>query len=89
MANAIENSKGFIPAHGGYEDLVSYETYRSYIETRPAEVVANILICLIHQTNYLLNQQIRQLEKAFLKDGGLRKRMTRARLATRARNREA
>src|SRR5580698_10002847 len=69
---------------------VSYETYGTYgtyVETRPAEVVANILICLIHQTNYLLNQQIRQLEKAFLKEGGLRERMFRARIA--ARNREA
>jgi four helix bundle suffix protein len=66
---------------------VSYETYGTYVETRPAEVVANILICLIHQTNYLLNQQIRQLEKTFLKEGGLRERMFRARIA--ARNREA
>jgi four helix bundle suffix protein len=65
----------------------SYETYRTYIESRPAEVVANILICLIHQTNYLLDQQLRQLEKAFLQEGGLRERMTRARLAERARNR--
>ena len=63
---------------------VSYETYRTYIETRPAEVVANILICLIHQTNYLLDQQLRQLEKAFLKEGGLRERMTRARLLERS-----
>jgi len=61
----------------------SYEAYRTYIETRPPEVVANILICLIHQTNYLLDQQLRQLEKAFLKEGGLRERMTRARLTAR------
>lgn len=61
----------------------SYETYRTYIETRPAEVVANILICLIHQTNYLLDQLLRQLEAAFLKEGGLRERMTRARLRSR------
>src|SRR5438034_5594072 len=40
---------------------------------------------LIHQTNYLLDQQLRQLEKAFLQEGGLRERMTRARLAERAR----
>jgi four helix bundle suffix protein len=64
---------------------VSYETYGIYVETRPAEVVANILICLIHQTNYLLNQQIRQLEKTFLKEGGLRERMSRARIAVRKR----
>jgi four helix bundle suffix protein len=62
----------------------SYESYRTYIETRPAPVVANILICLIHQTNYLLDQQLRQLEQAFLREGGLRERMTRARLRSRA-----
>ncbi len=65
----------------------SYESYGTYIETRPAQVVANILICLIHQTNYLLDQQLRQLEKAFLEEGGLRERMTRARLSTRAQTR--
>jgi four helix bundle suffix protein len=64
----------------------SYESYRTYIETRPSEVVANILICLIHQTNYLLDQQLRQLEKAFLKEGGLRERMTRARLSARSKS---
>jgi four helix bundle suffix protein len=62
----------------------SYETYKPFIDTRPAEVVANIIICLIHQTNYLLDQLLRQLEQAFLKEGGLRERMTRARLAARA-----
>lgn len=61
----------------------SYETYRTYLETRAAEVVANSAICLIHQANYLLDQQIRALEKAFLKEGGLRERMTRARLKAR------
>jgi four helix bundle suffix protein len=73
----------FVRKLGASHD-VSYETYRTYIETRPPEVVANIIICLIHQTNYLLDQQIRQLEQAFLKEGGLRERMTRARLAARA-----
>jgi len=41
------------------------------------------VICLIHQTNYLLDQLLRQLEPAFLKEGGLRERMTRARLEAR------
>ena len=58
----------------------SYETYRSFMDTRPPEVLANIAICLIHQANYLLDQQIRRLEKDFLKKGGLRENMTRARL---------
>ena len=59
---------------------VSYETYRTYIETRPPDIVANIIICLIHQTNYLLDQLIRQLEKDFLEKGGLKENMFRARL---------
>jgi four helix bundle suffix protein len=67
----------------GADKNASYETYKTYIESRPPEVVANIIICLIHQTNYLLDRQIRQLEQAFLKEGGLRERMTRARLEER------
>jgi four helix bundle suffix protein len=58
----------------------TYETYRTYMETRPPEVLANIALCLIHQANYLLDQQIRRLEKDFIEKGGLRERMTRARL---------
>jgi len=62
---------------------LSYDLFREYIESRPAEVVANIAICLINQVNYLLDQQLKSLEKRFLKDGGLRERMTRARLQAR------
>lgn len=47
-------------------------------------MVANILICLIHQANCLLDQQLRRLEQDFLKEGGRRERMTRARLNARA-----
>jgi four helix bundle suffix protein len=68
----------------GAQQNRSYASYRTYIETRPPEVVTNILICLIHQANYLLDQQLRQLEEAFLKEGGLRERMTRARLSARS-----
>lgn len=58
-----------------YEKNRSYMTYRPYIEESPPEVAANTLICLIHQTNYLLDQQLRQLEKAFLKEGGFTERL--------------
>ena len=64
----------------GSKPHASYESYRGFCKTRPAEIVANIALCFIHQTNYLLDQQIRRLEKDFLKDGGSRERMTRARL---------
>ena len=61
----------------------TFEVYREFVETRPPEVIANIAICLIYQTTYLLDQQLRWLEKDFLRDGGLRERMTRARLTAR------
>lgn len=63
----------------------TFEDYRQFVETRPPEVVANIAICLIHQTNYLLDQQLRRLERDFLQQGGLRERMTRLRLQHRSR----
>ena len=42
------------------------------------------MIGLIKLTTYLLDRQLRQLEKAFVQEGGLRERMTRARLVERA-----
>ncbi|SNB45228.1 four helix bundle suffix domain-containing protein [Geobacter sp. DSM 9736] len=51
--------------------------------TASAEVVANTLICLVNQASSLLHRQIRQLEQEFLAQGGLRERMTRARLEVR------
>lgn len=74
----------FVRSLGARKD-VSYESYRTCIESRPPEVVANILVCLIHHTNHLLEQLLRRLEKDFLAQGGLRKPMTRTRLAARGR----
>ena len=67
----------------GNSRQITFESHREFCETRSAEVVAKIAICLIHQTNYLLDQQIRRLEQDFVKEGGLRERMTRARLQQR------
>ncbi|HET8761591.1 MAG TPA: four helix bundle suffix domain-containing protein [Nitrospiria bacterium] len=58
----------------------TYEDYREFVETRPPEVVANIALCLVHRTNYLIDRQLRWLERDFVKEGGLRERMTSARL---------
>ncbi|MBI2997374.1 MAG: four helix bundle protein, partial [Deltaproteobacteria bacterium] len=43
------------------------------------EVAANTLICLINQTNYLFDQQLRQLEQQFLEEGGFTEKLYRAR----------
>lgn len=63
-------------------------TYKSYIENHPAEIAANTMICLIHQANYLLDQQLRQLEKQFLEEGGFTERLYRVRSQTRDQRRK-
>ncbi|MFA4829778.1 MAG: four helix bundle suffix domain-containing protein [Thermodesulfovibrionales bacterium] len=62
-----------------YEKNRSYMTYKTYIEKENPEIAANTLICLIHQANYLLDQQLRQLEKQFLEEGGFTERLYQAR----------
>ena len=64
----------------------SYMTYRTYIENAPPEVAANTMLCLVHQTNYLLDQQLHQLERAFLVEGGFTERLYQARLQARQPN---
>jgi four helix bundle suffix protein len=66
-----------------YEKDRTYLTYKPYIESAPPEVAANALICLIHQTNYLLDQQLRQLEQAFLQQGGFTERLYQVRTRSR------
>ena len=68
-----------------YASNRSYTTYRTYIEAVPPEVAANTLICLIHQTNFLLDQQLRQLEKQFLEQGGFTEKLYRTRQTARRR----
>jgi len=65
----------------------NYETFRKAIEHPDPAICANAIIGLIKLTNYLLDRQIRRLEQDFVKKGGLRERMTRARLAERAKQR--
>ena len=57
----------------------TYETYKAHVESDDPEIVGNVMVCLCTQTCYLLDQQIRELEQAFLKEGGIRERMTQAR----------
>ncbi len=61
----------------------NYETYRKGIESTEPEVSANVLLSLVNVTSYLLAQQMKTLEKEFLQQGGLRERMSQARIEVR------
>ncbi|QQS30156.1 MAG: four helix bundle protein [Sphingobacteriales bacterium] len=64
-------------------DCATYETFKKAIEHESPEICANTMITLIKICTYLLKQQIKQLEAAFIKEGGLRERMTKARIEER------
>ena len=61
----------------------NYETFRKGVEHPDPSICANVIAGLIKVTTCLLDRQLRRLERDFLKDGGLRERMTRSRLAAR------
>ena len=63
-----------------YRSDRSYLTYKPYIEApASAETAANTMVCIIHQANYLLDQQLRALEQEFLKEGGFTEKLYHAR----------
>jgi four helix bundle suffix protein len=61
----------------------TYQTYIKAFENPDPEICANSIRCLCNIVIYLLKQQIKTLEKEFLQQGGLRERMTKARIAQR------
>jgi len=61
----------------------TYTTFVKAIEHESLEICANTMISLIRICTYLLKQQIKQLETAFVKEGGLKERMFKARLEER------
>jgi four helix bundle suffix protein len=83
-----------VPQRGSQPDLTSltdqqrWALYSRWLEHAEPAVRANAAICLIHQTNYLLDQQIAALEKAFIEDGGYSEQLATARLAERQKRKE-
>lgn len=55
------------------------EWFLNLAHSRNDEVFANMAVCLIHQAAFLLKKQLNVLEERFLREGGLRERMTRLR----------
>ena len=74
----------------GHPELVSFtdsdrwDLYSPWLENESPEVRANAIICLIHQANFLLDQQVRSLERDFIQNGGYREQLHVARLEHRA-----
>jgi len=68
-------------------DQQRWDLYAPWLEHDDPVIRANAIICLIHQANYLLDQQISALERAFIEDGGYSEQLAAARIAHRTRSR--
>ena len=64
-------------------DHQRWSLYAPWLNHADPAIRANATICLIHQANYLLDQQIAALEKSFIEDGGYTEQLATARLAHR------
>jgi restriction system protein len=62
-----------------------WKAYSRWLDAADPAVVANAILCLIHQANYLLDQQIAGLEKQFVEGGGYTEQLAAARLEERRR----
>lgn len=69
----------------GPSDQSNRKAYAAWLEKQDPAVVANTLICLIHQADYLLDQQIAGLERRFVVGGGYSEQLAAARIAERQR----
>lgn len=70
-------------------DQDRWELYAPWLAHADPAVRANAAICLIHQANYLLDQQLAALEEAFIEGGGYSEQLATARIAQRARGTQA
>lgn len=64
-------------------DHAAAAAYAPWLDHADPAVVANTLICLIHQANYLLDRQVSALERDFIHEGGYSEQLAAARLAQR------
>jgi restriction system protein len=61
------------------------ELYSTWLQSPDPAVVANAIICLIHQANYLLDKQLSALEQQFIHKGGYSEQLAVERIAERQR----
>lgn len=66
-------------------DQQRWALYSPWLDHAVPAVRANALICLIHQTNYLLDGQIAALEEAFVEEGGYSEQLAMERMRRRGR----
>ena len=67
-------------------DVIAHAAlYAPWLKSADPAIVANALICIIHQANYLLDRQIEALEQQFIQGGGYSEQLAAKRIEARQR----
>lgn len=64
-----------------YNRYNGYNNYKIYLQN--PEQAANVMICLINQTNQMLDQKLRWMEEKFIQEGGFRESLFKKRISYR------
>lgn len=85
LGTAIQNAPQGDPLADPQDpgDRARWTHYAPYLTHEDPTIVANSLLCLIHQANYLLDQQLIAMEQAFVEGGGYSEQLATARIAAR------
>lgn len=78
----------FEAMHGFCRDHFLFEDYKDLFSKMGDEEMANMAICLCHQVDAALNKYIERRDREFTTEGGIRERMTAARLGQRSSQKE-
>ena len=83
------------PGHERYDGMLNFcrkhnriEDYQDYFEKWTDEEMANIALTLCHMVDRMMMTYQKQQEETFVKEGGIKERMTAARLGYRTNQRE-
>lgn len=81
VRDIVKNAKG---SWASLNENQRAEFYAKWLEAEDPNIRANALICLIHQTNYMLDLQLESLEKQFIEGGGYSEQLASERLRHRS-----
>lgn len=83
------------PGHKRYDGMLKFcrkhnkiEDYQDFFDKWTDEEMANIALTLCHMVDKMMTTYQQQLEKTFIQEGGIKERMTAARLGYRTNQRE-
>ena len=88
MTEWFGKNERFAPLHRFCQEHTHWDDYRPLTERMNDEELANMAVCLCHQVDKAMAKYIERKDREFTTEGGIRERMTAARLGQRETQRQ-